>query len=136
MSSPETVVPAIVAVVVELPVCANNPVNKAGTVVRSAPSQIQPFGADSPVAPFIVMTTVQVPVVPDVKWPIVAPPSVAEFEHPEAVNFVPPEIYPAAVTLAPVFPDAPVPNAKEPAAARETDVSRVKSVYWVLAENP
>lgn len=40
----------------------------------------------------MVITTVQVPVVPEVNFPAVDPPDVAEAEHPDVVNLVPLEI--------------------------------------------
>ena len=91
-TSPLTVVPVIVAVVVEeAVVCWTS----AG-VVLSLAEQCQPVGAVRPVAPFIVITTAQDPVVPDVYVPAVAPPVVADTEHPVVVNFVPFEITPFA----------------------------------------
>ncbi len=85
ITSPETVVPAIVTVVALLVVvCCLS----AG-VVRSLAQHDQPFGADNPVAPPKVITAVQVPLVPDVYVPAVAPPVVADIEQPEVVNFVP-----------------------------------------------
>jgi hypothetical protein len=42
-----------------------------------------------------VITTVHVPVVPEVNFPAAAPPTVAEFEHPLAVNLVPADRMPA-----------------------------------------
>ena len=59
------------------------------------------MGAVAPVAPFIVMTTVQVPVVPEVKCPAAAPPTVADAEQPESVNLVLPDIN-AAPLIVPV----------------------------------
>lgn len=60
--------------------------------------QDQPFGAVKPVAPLMVTITVQV-FAPRVIFPAAAPPVVAETEHPEVVNFVPPETNPADVVL-------------------------------------
>lgn len=85
-TSPDTVVPVIVQVVA---LTADWLTRFAG-VVRSEAAQDQPFGAVNPVAPFMVITTVQAPVVPLVRVPAVAPPVVAETEQPEVVNFVPP----------------------------------------------
>ena len=85
MTSPLTVVPDIVAVVWLLAVC----VITSDGVVWSLAEQAQPFVALAPVAPFMVITTVQVPVVPDVNFPAAAPPNVVLFEQPDAVNLVP-----------------------------------------------
>lgn len=58
-------------------------------VVKSVASQAHPLGAVSPVAPFIVITTVQ-ELAPIVNFPAVAPPTVDVIDvHPVAVNFVP-----------------------------------------------
>ena len=99
MTSPETVVPVRVAVVV---VEALWLMRLAG-VVRSDAEQCQPLGAVMPVAPFMVMVTVQVPVVPLAKVPAVAPPTVVPAEHPLMVNLVAPDSMPAKVGLAPVW---------------------------------
>jgi hypothetical protein len=82
-TSPETVVPDIVAVVaVDAVVCCLS----AG-VVRSFAKQVQPVGAvaERP----IVITTVQVPVVPLVYVPTVDCPTSVELAHPDAVKVVP-----------------------------------------------
>jgi hypothetical protein len=88
ITSPDAVVPANVALVVVLAVSV---ITSAG-VVRSLAEHAQPLGAVAPVAPFIVITAVQVPLVPLVYVPALPPPTVAEAEHPDTVNFVPPEI--------------------------------------------
>lgn len=66
------------------------PISMVGAV-RSCAWQDQPFGAVAPVAPAIVMTTVQV-LAPRVITPAAAPPVVEDTEHPDVVNFVPPEM--------------------------------------------
>ena len=68
-------------------------------VVVSDAQQDQPFGAVSPVAPSMVTVTVQVPVVPLAKLPAVAPPTVVPAEHPDIVNLVPLEVYPAELVM-------------------------------------
>ena len=87
ITSPETVVPVMAQVVAD---DALKFMTSAG-VVRSRARQIQPFGAVAPVAPAMVMVTVQVPVVPDAKVPDIGPPTVVELEQPDAVNLVPDE---------------------------------------------
>src|ERR1035438_3931798 len=84
MTSPVTVVPLTVAVVVVLAVWFT----MSEFVVRSLALQNHPFGAVIPV----VMVTVQVPVVPLWKLPADAPPTSVPLEQPEAVNFVPSEM--------------------------------------------
>lgn len=86
--SPETVVPEMVAVVVVLAIVW---ILSAG-VVSSFAQHVHPFVAVEPVAPLMVTTTVQVPVVPDVYLPADPPPIVEETLHPVAVNFVAPII--------------------------------------------
>ena len=83
--SPEFVVPVTVHVVVVLADCE---IRLAG-VVKSAAWHAQPLAAVIPVAPLIVITTVQVPVVPLTNDPEDGPPTVVPAEHPEIVNFVP-----------------------------------------------
>ena len=83
ITSPLTVVPVTVAVVVVLALCE---IKFAG-VVLSLAEHAQPVAA---VAEFpIVIVTVHVPVVPLAKVPPVAPPTKVELEQPEAVNVVP-----------------------------------------------
>jgi hypothetical protein len=62
-------------------------------VVSSLARHDQPFGAVIPVAPFMVIVT-EHEFAPRVIFPAVAPPVVALFEQPEAVNFVPVATYP------------------------------------------
>ncbi len=92
--SPDTVVPDTVQVVVDEAVCFR----VSAVVVTSAAEHAHPLFAVNPVAPFMVMTTVQVPVVPDANCPAVAPPTVVPAEHPEIVNLVPPERTPGVVS--------------------------------------
>jgi hypothetical protein len=111
MTSPLAVVPEIVAVVTLDAVWFI----LSAVVVMSFAKQAQPVGAVMPVAPAIVIITVQTPVVPDAKVPAVEPPTVVEFEQPDAVNFVPDEIsagafrFPVIVGLALVTKVVPVP---------------------------
>ena len=85
MTSPETVVPENVAVVLVLAVF----VMMSAGVVLSLAKQDQPVGAVTPTPPFSVTTTVQAPVVPDLKVPAVPEPASVLTEQPDAVNFVP-----------------------------------------------
>lgn len=62
---------------------------KFAGVVKSSEWHTHPFGAVGR-----VIVTVHVPVVPDRKEPAVAPPTVVEFEQPDAVNFVPADTRP------------------------------------------
>lgn len=91
-------------------------------VVRSLAKQAQPFVAVSEFP--IVIVTVQVPVVPEVNLPAVAPPTSVLFEHPLAVNVVPPDWkYEAFI---PPFEPAVLPVAltsTKPAEARQRPVS-------------
>ncbi|CAN5950494.1 unnamed protein product [Sphagnum jensenii] len=62
-----------------------------------------------PVAPFIVMVTVQVPLVPDLKLPAAPLPRSVLFEQPEAVNLVGPIVKGLfAVAMPPATEIAPV----------------------------
>lgn len=74
----------IVAVVV---VEADSP-NVIGDATRLWAWQVHPFGAVEPEAPASVITTLHA-FTPRVNVPAVAPPVVADTEHPEVVNFVP-----------------------------------------------
>lgn len=76
----------------------------------------QPLGAVIPVAPFMVMTTVQVPVVPEANCPAVAPPTVVPAEHPEIVNLVAWLMTPAVESVA-----CPTPLVLHPTQAAVTD---------------
>ena len=87
--SPLTVVPEIVAVVVEEAVC----VSISAVVVRSLAQQVKPCGAVTPG----VMTTVHTPLVPLANDPAVLPPTVEVAEHAVSiVNFVPVMIFTGA----------------------------------------
>lgn len=79
-------IPDNVKVEVVVAVC----VTKSAEVVRSLALHAQPCGAVIPG----VITTVHVPVVPDLKEPAVAPPTRVEFEQPDAVKVEPFEITP------------------------------------------
>lgn len=61
---------------------------KTVVAVSSLARHAHPLAEVKPVAPFIVMTAVQV-LAPRVNLPAVAPPVVEEMEHPDVVNFVP-----------------------------------------------
>jgi hypothetical protein len=80
ITSPDVVVPDMVAVVVLLAVCWIVP-----GCVRSLAKHVHPCDAVSPG----VITTVHTPAVPDVKVPALAPPTSVATEQPEAVNVVP-----------------------------------------------
>lgn len=112
--SPLVVVTFRVAVVVELADC-----EPAIPLVRSFTEQAQPVGAVKPVAPFMVMTGEQIPVVVVLNWPDVAPPAVFEIvAQPDAtVNFVPVDMYPEAFH-APAPDESPPPSESTPAAVR------------------
>lgn len=75
----------MLAVVAELE--DSPPIKMVGAVLSWAWHD-QPFEAVSPVAPLIVITTVQ-EFAPRVRMPAAAPPVVEDTEHPEVVNFVP-----------------------------------------------
>jgi len=83
----ETVVPESVPVVVVLAVWRNKL-----PVVSSFDQHDQPLGAVAPVAPLIVITAVQAPVVPEVNCPAAPPPTGEVAKHPETVNVVPVDI--------------------------------------------
>lgn len=74
------------------------PISTVGAV-RSCAWQLHPFGAVAPVAPLIVTTTVHV-LAPSVNVPAAAPPVVADTEHPDVVNLVPPEMIAGKVVTA------------------------------------
>lgn len=100
-------------------------------VVWSFALQLQPFGAVSPVAPFIVIMTEHV-FAPRVNFPEVAPPVVEETEQPDVVNLVPALWMLAKRALPPVPAAVPALISTTPAAALYMVVSIVPLESVVL----